>query len=157
MARGKVGVLAWAIVLVVVSLLAANLWNHRQDFVVHAAIRGDAGILKGLIALGASPSSAGTEGSLPIYAAAWWGRTDIVRVLLELGAPVDQSNGERMTPLMAAADRGHDDVVKVLIEKGASLTTKGTCGSALDLAVAAHHETTVTILEEASGAKSARQ
>ena len=155
MARGRMGVLAWAIALIVVSLLAANLWSHRQDFVVHAAGRGDVGILKFLLGAGASASEPGTKGSFPLYAAAWWGRTEVVRVLLERGAPVNQPNGEGQTPLMAAASRGNDDAVALLIEKGANPSAIGSCGNALDLARANHHEEAVAILE-AAGSKSAR-
>ncbi len=124
---------------------------QRQRFLVHAAARGDITILKILLALGADPNSDLTEESC-LYTAVWYRHIDAADLLIAHGANVDLRDRSGFTPLMAAASRGDDNAVRFLLEKGASVSQVSRCGNAIDMAIAAKHMSTVSILK-AAGAK----
>lgn len=133
-------------VLILLLLLAAAVvrWR-RQELLVHAAVRGDVSILKGLVAVGADPNSR-EAGSLPLYAAVWHGRAEAAECLITLGADVNGADSSGFTPLIAAASRGDGALVRLLLRHGADVDRRGSCGTAADVARANGHPETAAIL-----------
>jgi uncharacterized protein len=125
------------------------LWWNRQKLLVHAAVRGDVPILKGLLAVGADPNFQGT-GSTPLFAAAWNGRIEAAACLLARGANINAVEPSGVTPLMAAAARGDEGMVRLLLDRGADSNAQAPCGTALDLARANGRGNAAAILEEAA-------
>ncbi|WP_431895515.1 ankyrin repeat domain-containing protein [Nonomuraea sp. bgisy101] len=89
-----------------------------------AAVRGEAGIVRMLLAAGADPdreSGAESEG-LPLCAAACWGHLDAVVALLDGGADPDRledRDRHGMAALHWASAKDHLAVVSVLLDRGA--------------------------------------
>ncbi|WP_436759124.1 ankyrin repeat domain-containing protein [Streptosporangium sp. V21-05] len=89
-----------------------------------AAVRGDAGIVRMVLAAGADPDrESGGEGEgLPLCAAACWGHVEVVAALLDAGAHPDRREDvERtaMTALHWAASNEHLAIVRTLLDRGA--------------------------------------
>lgn len=87
-----------------------------------AARDGDAGMIETLLAGGADPNQATTNGTSPLMFAAASGNVEAVKALFEKGADlkaVEKSRGENA--LMFAAARGRVEVVKYLLAHGADL------------------------------------
>ncbi|MER5624002.1 ankyrin repeat domain-containing protein [Streptosporangium sp. NPDC002544] len=89
-----------------------------------AAVQGDAGIVRMLLAAGADPDreSGGDSEGLPLCAAAAWGHLKAVIALLDAGADPDRREDiERtaMTALHWAASNEHLAVVRTLLDRGA--------------------------------------
>ena len=132
--------------LLLVLILAAGLvWAKRQQFLVHAAVRGDVGILNALLSLGADPNSAVT-GSSPLYAAVWHRRLEAASALIARGANVNAVEPSGVTPLITAAAVGDDGLVRLLLAHGANPNFRAPCGTPLDVAQSNHHPTTVQLL-----------
>ncbi len=85
-----------------------------------ASERGDSGAVLSLLARGADPESAGTQGRNALISAAWRGRREVMHLLLERGTRTDFTDGEGRTPLMWAAINGHPEVVTELLSNGAN-------------------------------------
>lgn len=138
-------------VIVLLLLLAAAVVHwRRQELLVHAAVRGDVSILKGLTAVGADPNSL-EAGSLPLYAAVWHGRAEAAECLITLGAEVNGADSSGFTALIAAASRGDDAMVRLLLRHGADVDHRGSCGTAAEVARANGHANTAAILSQAGG------
>ncbi|MEC1792465.1 suppressor of fused domain protein [Bacillus vallismortis] len=107
----------------VVELIGSNsdLLNTMTPFGswLHvAASRGELGIVKKLVELGANINmQGGVYGGGALNEAASAGHIDIVRYLLSCGADMDVSEPER-NPLFGAISNGYIDIAKLLIEKG---------------------------------------
>ncbi|MGJ6960369.1 ankyrin repeat domain-containing protein [Streptosporangium sp. G11] len=89
-----------------------------------AAVQGDAGIVRMLLAAGADPDreSGGDSEGLPLCAAACWGHVEIVVALLDADADPDRREDiERtaMTALHWAASNEHLAVMRTLLGRGA--------------------------------------
>ncbi|MFI7643049.1 ankyrin repeat domain-containing protein [Nonomuraea sp. NPDC049400] len=89
-----------------------------------AAVQGNAGIVRMLLAAGADPGreSTGDSEGLPLCAAACWGHTETVIALLDAGADPDRREDvtrSAMTGLHWAAANDHLAVVRALLDRGA--------------------------------------
>ena len=104
---------------------------------LRAAQSGDLTLLRLLLAHGADPSVATTNGTTPLMVASgigWvegvtyeWSREetlDTVRLLIDLGADVNAVDDDGRTALHGAAHKGRNDVVRVLVENGADLAAR---------------------------------
>jgi len=86
-----------------------------------AARKGQLGIVKGLVKMGADVNAhGGITGGTPLNSAAIGGHFDTVSYLLSIGADVDEDEPEH-NPLFSAIQRGHTDVAKLLIESGINI------------------------------------
>jgi uncharacterized protein len=83
-----------------------------------AAGRGDADLVRGLLAEGADPTALDSAiGTSPLHHAAQSGSVEVVRLLVEAGAPVDlQAPTHGMTPLMVAVWHRRPAVVAFLLD-----------------------------------------
>jgi ankyrin repeat protein len=101
---------------------------------VRAALCGDIEVMQMLLAKGADPKIATTDGTTALMAAAGVGYTEgfiqyrskedsiaAVKLLLELGADVNAQNAGGLSALHGAAHRAAVDEIKLLVEKGANL------------------------------------
>ncbi len=84
-----------------------------------AAKKGDAEVVKSLLAGGADSNIRGWRDYTPLHWAALRGHAAIVNVLVQAGALVDAVNQYGSTTLIFAADKGHEAVFKALLEAGA--------------------------------------
>ncbi|MGW0700587.1 ankyrin repeat domain-containing protein [Streptomyces sp. NPDC002867] len=86
-----------------------------------AAVAGDAGIVRLLLAAGADPDRAsGPESDdLPLCGAAVGGHTEVVRALLAAGATPDRRELLGFTALTWAVAQGHAGTADALLERGA--------------------------------------
>lgn len=91
-----------------------------------AALRGYLGIVKLLLAHGASTQSLGYNELTPLHFAARNGHLNIANQLLKAGADIDPSDKNNYTPLHHACQQGHATTVDYLLDAGADgeLTTK---------------------------------
>ncbi len=137
-------------VLLALLLAAGIMWSKRQQFLIHAAVRGDVPILTGLLAVGADPNSTVT-GSSPLYAAVWHHRLDAAASLIAHGANVNAVEPSGVTPLITAASNGDDALVRLLLAHGARVHARASCGTPLDVARANRHASTEAILAAAGG------
>lgn len=102
--------------------------GRRATPLYTAAVHGNTGIARLLLAAGAGPDTEsagdGTEGT-PLCAAACWGHTAVVRVLLEYGADPDlrEDHGAGLSPLDWAHHGPHPGTVALLVAAGARETT----------------------------------
>ena len=114
-----------------------------------AAVTGDVGIMRMLLAKGADPTLMTNENTTPLMAAAGIGRAarevrtkeeegqslEAIKLLLELGADVNAANKDGRTALHAAAFNGANEILRFLVEKGARLDTEDRYGeTALNIA-----------------------
>lgn len=136
--------------LVAGAIIAVMAHERRQELLVHAATRGDAGIARALLAVGADPNSKDT-GSTPLYAAAWAGRIEAAECLLDAGALPDSADSSGVTALMAASTRGDDAMARLLLARGAGVNAVASCGTALDVALSNRRKSTAALLETAGG------
>lgn len=143
------------IIAVLFALILASgiIWSKRQQFLVHAAVRGDVSILNAMLAVGADPNSAVT-GSSPLYYAVWHHRIEAAVSLIDHGANVNAVEPSGLTPLVGAASSGDDAMVRLLLDHGADPNARASCGSPLEVARANRHPSTEAILI-AAGAKAA--
>lgn len=138
-----------AAVLLALVLAACLVWSKRQEFLVHAAVRGDVAILNALLSVGADPNSTVT-GSSPLYAAVWHHRLEATSSLIARGANVNAVEPSGVTPLFTAASNGDDALVRLLLAHGADANVRASCGTPLDVARANRHFSTVAILAGSS-------
>ncbi len=108
---------------------------------VRAALSGDIEVMRLLLANGADPNIATTQGSTALMAAAGinWipGQTytrseanyiEAVKLCLDRGAPVNASNSLGLTAMHGAANRGWTSILQILADHGAKLDPKDTEG-----------------------------
>jgi uncharacterized protein len=104
---------------------------------VRAALSGDIEVMRLLLAHGADPNIATTQGSTALMAAAginWipgqtYTRTEAdyveaVKLCLERGAPVNAANSLGLTAMHGAANRGWVSIMQILADHGANLDAK---------------------------------
>lgn len=84
-----------------------------------AARRGYVGIVRQLLAHGASAQSIGYYDRTPLQLAAWSGHLNITNQLLEAGATIDPVDKDNFTPLHHASKYGRAAVVDYLLNAGA--------------------------------------
>ena len=102
---------------------------------VRAALCGDIEVMRMLLAKGADPKIATTDGTTALMAAAGVGYTEgfiqyrsredsiaAVKLLLELGADLNAQNAGGLTALHGAAHRAALEEIKLLVEHGADLS-----------------------------------
>jgi len=105
-----------------------------------AAASGDPPLMRALVAAGADPNLALSDGTTPLMAAGGMGRVqdfaeeeeprvlEAVKLAVELGAPINAVNRGGQTALHAAAFTGVNDVVQFLVDKGAQVNAKDRLG-----------------------------
>ena len=87
---------------------------------LQASRNGDAGLIRALLASGASLSDNHTATEPALLAAARAGNPEAVQVLLDAGADANATEPlDQQTALMWAVAAGHHDVAKLLLEAGA--------------------------------------
>lgn len=107
-----------------------------ENAMMLAALNGDAGLVKALIAKGAEVNK---KGWAPLHYAAANGHDDVVQLLLDNSAYIDAGSPNGTTPLMMAARGNHLSTVKVLLDAGADSRVKNQLGlTALDFAKRYH-------------------
>jgi ankyrin repeat protein len=108
---------------------------------VRAALSGDIEVMRLLLASGADPNIATTQGTTALAAASGinWipGQTyshteaeyiEAVKLCLERGAPVNAANSLGLTAMHGAANRGWTSVMQILADHGAQLDVKDNAG-----------------------------
>lgn len=92
-----------------------------NEELLNGARRGDAAVVKSLLAKGADVNAKTRYNQTPLMFAAEKGHLEIVKILIEAGADVNATDTfyRFFTPLYGAASKGHIEVVKLLLEKGA--------------------------------------
>ncbi|HEV3333677.1 MAG TPA: ankyrin repeat domain-containing protein [Bryobacteraceae bacterium] len=108
---------------------------------VRAALSGDLEVMRLLLASGADPNIATTQGTTALMAAAGinWipGQTyshseaeyvDAVKLCLDRGAPVNAANTLGLTAIHGAANRGWPSIIQILADHGARLDVKDNAG-----------------------------
>ncbi|MFG3438861.1 ankyrin repeat domain-containing protein [Nonomuraea sp. NPDC047897] len=107
--------------------------SYGSTALYRAAVQGDAGIVRMLLAAGADPDreSGGDGEGLPLCGAASWGHVEVVRALLDAGADPDRreaAGAGGVTALFWAASNGRLAVVTALLEGGADPDPVGHAG-----------------------------
>jgi ankyrin repeat protein len=105
--------------------------ERAADCSVHlAAAGGHAGVLRTLLAAGASPHAWDAVGRKPLHVAAGAGAAECVQVLLEAGADANISavTGGAGTAMHAAAAAGATAALRALLAAGARFDAKDACG-----------------------------
>lgn len=113
-----------AVVALVLILNWPNVRERRQAAFIAAALRGDSGRMKLLLALGASAEKPACNTPLcpsPLIAASINGNSDAVQLLLDRGANVNGKMKRGQSALIAAAYEGHANVARLLLSKGADV------------------------------------
>lgn len=87
-------------------LCAAASWGHTT-------------VIRALLAAGADPGLAETDGFTALAWATRGGSYDAVALLLDGGADPNQADAEGRTPLLFAADQGRLALVRLLLDHGA--------------------------------------
>ncbi|MCC6625724.1 MAG: CHAT domain-containing protein [Deltaproteobacteria bacterium] len=89
-----------------------------------AAERGEAAIVRALLARGADPLAANLRGQTALHRAAWYGQGDVMRALLaHRAAPlplVEAMDDHGRTPLMLAVEGDQPEAAALLVAAGAS-------------------------------------
>jgi ankyrin repeat protein len=98
------------------------LWN--------AAMSGEVGAIKLLLAQGADPNELGTYDEPPLSRAAGNGYTEAVRALLVGGARVNATDKQGNTPLLSAVLENSLEIVRLLVEHGADVNQADDEGTA---------------------------
>lgn len=100
-----------------------------------ASHRGEAGIVRALIAAGAQLDARNADGNNALWLACVGGHIEVIDILIESGIAIDNRNDNGATPLMYGASSGKASVVARLLAKGADTTPETLDGfTALDLA-----------------------
>jgi uncharacterized protein len=117
--------------------------------IIEAAEKGEAEIVRALLARGASVAVTDGHGRTAIFLAAQSGNVDILRALLAAGADVNDGAAKGHTPLTAAVGFGHAEAVRFLLKSGARLDVKGASGPELvRRALDGGHQEVATALTE---------
>lgn len=112
--------------------------NSGETVMFHAALNGNAKLVKALIDRRVRPDCKGREGWSPLHAAVMRGDTTIVSLLIGGGCAVDPMDDRGFTPLLLGVHQGLGDqtaIVDVLVSAGANVEKRDKNGnSVLDLA-----------------------
>ncbi|MEV0613046.1 ankyrin repeat domain-containing protein [Nonomuraea sp. NPDC050404] len=98
--------------------------EYGDTALYRASVRGNAAIVRMLLAAGADPDreSGGDSEGLPLCAAACWGHHDVVSALLDAGADPDRREDAALTAMTAlvwAVSNERLAVVRTLLDRGA--------------------------------------
>lgn len=100
-----------------------------QPAVYQAAMAGDDGAVREIIALGGNVNARGEFGWTPLLAAAAQGFPQIVTDLLNAGADPNVANMQGVTPLMFAARYGNPEICRILLDHHADVNSKDFYGN----------------------------
>lgn len=97
---------------------------------MHAAINGEGGMLKGLLDAGANPFLTNDDGYNALMYAAQKGSIECVHMLLAQGVPVDARDNEGQTAMFKTRHAGDaaPAIIRFLIEWGADVDAKDSAG-----------------------------
>lgn len=125
--------------------LEAEQRNTKDESpLMMAALKGELGIVRRLIKLGAHVNKPGWA---PLHYAATGGHVEVIDLLLEKHAFIDAESPNGTTPLMMAAFYGTPEAVKLLIESGADLNMRNQQGmTALDFAQRAERKNAMELI-----------
>lgn len=98
-----------------------------------AALRGDAGKLRQLLAEKPAPQELWHEVGTPLHCAVQRNSSACIGACLEAALEVDAENAEGLTPLMVAAMMGHEAAMLALLDAGASIMKAHLPGSTENL------------------------
>jgi len=94
--------------------------NHRGETPLQcAAIKGNLGLVRKLLRLGADPDSQDNAGWTPLHEACNRGNDAVAKLLIMGGASINVPGMFKETPLHDASRNGHHKVVKLLLNSGA--------------------------------------
>jgi uncharacterized protein len=88
------------------------------------AMRGQTGVTKMLLAMGADPNAIGTDGRTPLADAAFKGDLEAVRLLLAHGAQVNAISKAGTQPIHDAALGDSAEVIRELVTHGADINAR---------------------------------
>ena len=99
---------------------AQDASRKKERQLIFAALRGNVGAVRRLIAEGVNVNAQSRIGFTPLHIAAQEGHTEIVRLLIgaegiEVNTPSESEYGNGWTPLHRAAFWGHKEVVELLL------------------------------------------
>jgi thiosulfate/3-mercaptopyruvate sulfurtransferase len=92
---------------------------HAMTALLHAARLGDAGIVRALLAAGASVAAVNADGNNALWLACYADSPACAELLIRAGTAIDQTNLTGATALMYAASAGRDRMVGLLLQAGA--------------------------------------
>jgi rhodanese-related sulfurtransferase len=98
--------------------------EHGLTPLMHAAWRGEAGLVRELLALGAHVDLRNADGNTALWLACVGGNPDCVSLLAEAGVPMDSRNDTGATALMYCASSGKHEMLALLLELGADPLVK---------------------------------
>ena len=110
--------------------IGANPNGKNQDGspLIAAAARGDAAIVRALLAAGADVNRADTWGRTALFGAAHGGHEEVCRVLLAAGAKANVVSRGHSTPLQYGVEAGSLPIVEMLLKAGAPVDEPGVTG-----------------------------
>jgi hypothetical protein len=114
--------------------------DFQYTALLHAAVRGQAGVVEDLVGVAADCQAANSDGYTPLHYAARDGRKEAVRALGCAGADVDAANKDGNRPLHDAAMNGRYAAASELLESGARVIELGAHGAIGELVEAAGGE-----------------
>lgn len=123
--------------------------HPRRTALAEAALNGQEGIVRLLLAFGANPRATDNDGATPLHHAcrAWQGQEGCIVALLSAGVPINAVDRCGCTPLHAAARAGNSLAVHTLLGAGADAAWADASGeTALAAALCAGHQGAVEML-----------
>jgi hypothetical protein len=102
--------------------------NSNGAPLIAAAARGNAAIVRALLAAGAEVNYADAGGRTALFGAAHGGHEEVCRVLLAAGAKADVVTRGHSTPLQYAVEAGSLPIVEMLLKAGAPVDEPGVTG-----------------------------
>ena len=90
-----------------------------------AVARGDAAVIRDLLARGADPDARDRHGQTALMRAARQGHAELVRALIEAGAALDVAAKYGLSALMLAAVNGREETARALARAGADRSLRG--------------------------------
>lgn len=119
-----------------------------------AAYMGEIGIIRELMAAGASLDALNADGNNALWLACVGNHLDVIDVLIDSGIDINNSNVNGATALMYASSSGLSEVVRHLLARGADIAPETPEGfTALDMASTIE---CLTLLRQASRARTQR-
>lgn len=98
--------------------------DHRTALYLTASQRKTDAVMKLLLAKGADPNRATSNGRTPLMAAAAGGDTNLMKLLMDKGAKVNAVSGTGSVALMDAATSRNFEALRMLIDAGADVKAR---------------------------------